>query len=126
MVFRDITLHHRWPTIGSNCAGHIRNITFTDMTIGDSANALSGLFIKTWSGNGGTVEDVTWSNLVVKGKVGEWNNVASAPIRVTMIYHTRSECEVPCPVTGCICSGQHPKIKNIVFRNIVALTTQPV
>ena len=40
------------------------------MDIGDGANHLSGLFIKTWYGNGGTIEDITWENLRVKGKVG--------------------------------------------------------
>ena len=64
------------------------------MDIGDSSNHLSGLFIKTWFGNGGTIEDITWENLHVRGKVGEWNNVPSAPLRVTMIYHTSRECEL--------------------------------
>ena len=44
--------------------------SFRDMDIGDGANHLSGLFIKTWYGNGGTIEDITWENLRVKGKVG--------------------------------------------------------
>ena len=125
MVFRDIRILHRWPTIGSNCAGHIRNITFTDMVVGDAANHLSGLFIKTWSGNGGTIEDITWENMVVKGKVAEWNEVPSGLIRVTMVYHTGSECQLPCPVTGCNCSGDPPKIKNVRFRNIRGFVTQP-
>jgi hypothetical protein len=30
----------------------------------------------------GTIEDVTWENLIVRGKVGEWNLVPSAPLRV--------------------------------------------
>ena len=125
MLFQRITINHRWPTIGSNCAGHIRNLTFRDMTVGDGANHLSGLFIKTYSGNGGMIEDITWENIDIKGKVGEWNLVASAPLRVTMLYHTSRECNLPCPVTGCMCHGQKPKIRNIVFRNIRALTTQP-
>ena len=151
----------------------------------------SGLFIKTWSGNGGTIEDVTWQNIVVKGKVAEWNEVhaiqcmqciqhhlgnishafsssllphtrgvirstsanaycvlivcvlcadcvlaihvmpdarhqvPSGLIRVTMVYHTSSECQLPCPVTGCRCSGDPPKIKNVRFRNIRGFVTQP-
>ena len=97
---------------------------FSDGRSSDDVVAFEGLFIKTWSGNGGTIEDVTWENLEVYGKVGEWNLVPSAPIRVTMIYHTSRECKLPCPATGCICSGEKPKIKNIAFRNIVAFTTQ--
>ena len=97
---------------------------FSDGRSSDDVIAFEGLFIKTWSGNGGTIEDVTWENLEVYGKVGEWNLVPSAPIRVTMIYHTSRECKLPCPATGCICSGEKPKIKNIAFRNIVAYATQ--
>ena len=57
--------------------------------------------------------------------MGEWNEVPSAPIRVTMIYHTSRECQLPCPPTGCVCTGQPPRIRNVQFRNIVAMTTQP-
>lgn len=60
IIQKGTKINHRWPTIGSNCAGHIRNITFTDMVLGTHANQLGGLFIKTYSGNGGTIEDVTW------------------------------------------------------------------
>ena len=72
----------------------------------------------------------------------------SAPIRVTMIYHTSRECELPCPPTGCVCGGAHshchdscglfgkdnpnctqcahpergvPRIRNIVFRATATL-----
>jgi polygalacturonase len=69
MTFRRLTINHRWPTIGSNCAGHIRNISFLNSTIGSNAEQMGGLFIKTYAGNGGTIEDVLWQDLTVYGKV---------------------------------------------------------
>jgi hypothetical protein len=110
------------------------------MKVGTHSNQNGGIFIKTYSGNGGLIEDVTFDDIESFGSVHEWHMVPSAAIRVTMIYHTTRECEQPCPVAGCNCTvcGNHdpfthcrkgekaqlPRIRNLTFTNLVMHATQ--
>ena len=88
ITFRDSVFLHRFVCIGSGTAAGIKNITFERCTIGraDRPNADAGINIKTMRGNGGWIEDITFKNLVIHGRVDEWNLLPASPIRIAMWY----------------------------------------
>jgi polygalacturonase len=83
MIFRDSVFLHRFFAIGSGTAAGVRNITVENCQLGaapgDGFGAEygpsddAGINIKTERGNGGWIEDITFRNLVIHGRVdGKW------------------------------------------------------
>lgn len=96
MVFRDSVFLHRFFAIGSGTASGVRNITVENCQLGAlpsdgygehyGPSADGGINIKTERGNGGWVEDITFRNIKIYGRVDEWDLLPATPIRVALIY----------------------------------------
>lgn len=111
MIIQHSFIRHRFTKIGSNCAGTIRNITFRNLRSGTGPSHNGGLFIGTHRGLGGTISDITYEDIVISGRVNEWQTMPSSPIRMTMFYHAADRNRT---------TGPYGVIANITFRNIIA------
>ena len=98
MLFRDSVFLHRFFAIGSGTAAGVRNITVENCQLGAvpsdgfgehyGPSDDAGINIKTERGNGGWIEDITFRNLVITGRVDEWDLLPATPIRVVSLPHS--------------------------------------
>jgi polygalacturonase len=95
---------HGGVTIGSEMSGDIRNVVARD-DIFDGTEI--GIRMKTLRGRGGTIENLTFDNIIMKNIEGDAFNINSN-------YTSNG---VPLPYTGII-DETTPSIKNITIENI--------
>ena len=111
VIIQHSWIRHRFTKIGSNCGGTIRNITFRNLKSGTGPSHNGGLFIGTHRGMGATISDITYEDIVIRGRVNHWQSMPSSPIRMAMFYHA-----VDLNATH----GEYGVIANLTFRNIIA------
>jgi polygalacturonase len=87
VIIQHSWIRHRFTKIGSNCGGTIRNITFRNLKSGTGPSHNGGLFIGTHRGMGATISDITYEDIVIRGRVNHWQSMPSSPIRMAMFYH---------------------------------------
>lgn len=107
--------------IGSGTAAGIRNITVENCQLGAprgqghyGPNCDAGINIKTERGNGGVIEDVTFRNITIYGRVDEWDLLPATPIRVALIYAYNDSIKRPTNISAT------PKLRRVRFENIHA------
>ena len=60
---------------------------------------------------GGVISDITYEDIVIRGRVNHWQSMPSSPIRMAMFYHAADLNAT---------HGEFGVIANLTFRNIVA------
>ena len=96
---------HGGVVIGSEMSGGVRNVAVSNCVFDGTQR---GIRIKTCRGRGGTVENISYSNLVMRGMQKE-------AISITMVYEGKVDHAKPEPVTEAT-----PTLRNISISNIRA------